>query len=173
MCGIGTTTSSVNVVVEVDNDNDIDGYARVNDRYWWWWEREHDVVAVNDETLVITATINTTPIALATIMDMASLIILLNWVYVRIRTSKYMLWSDIADATAARVDDGVSAWRLRDIMRFRAEYSKKAFSHLIVGVGLKHWQSLLAKYYSIWEDSVVLDSRRNSDSAHRQQVVKH
>jgi hypothetical protein len=39
------------------------------------------VAAVNDETLVIAATINTTPTALATIMDMASLIILLNWVY--------------------------------------------------------------------------------------------
>ena len=36
------------------------------------------MVAVNDETLAITAKINTAPIALAIIMDMASLIILFN-----------------------------------------------------------------------------------------------
>lgn len=55
------------------------------------------MVAVNDETLAITAKINTTPTALAIIMDMASLIILFNWVY-----EDCNLYT--ADATAARVD---------------------------------------------------------------------
>ena len=58
------------------------------------------MVAVNDETLAITAKINTTPTALAIIMDMASLIILFNWVYEDSQKHTY-----IADATAA------SRWR--------------------------------------------------------------